>query len=97
MWEIYGAAGHGIAVRSTVGQYRRAARFNVSEWHYHFGRVEYHADLASCPEITIDHSQGTIDAPGLAPSAGSNPTAFQAVGFQQFASLREWEDGRIQT
>jgi hypothetical protein len=27
MWEIYGARGCGIAVKSTVGQYRRAARF----------------------------------------------------------------------
>jgi len=44
MWQIYGSGGHGVAVRSTVGQYRCAAQFKVREEQCAFGPVEY--DLA---------------------------------------------------
>jgi hypothetical protein len=40
MWEIYGVAGRGIAVRSSVGQYRAAAKFNERESQYDFGKVK---------------------------------------------------------
>lgn len=60
MWQIYGALGHGIALRSSIGQYRRAARFNVLESHYAFGCVKYHDDLASCPDAMLDLRQGEV-------------------------------------
>lgn len=60
MWEIYGSRGCGLAVKSTVGQYQRAARFPVSSSHYAFGEVKYHGDLESSPDIQRDFSEGPI-------------------------------------
>ena len=64
MWEIYGSRAGGVAIKSSVGQYRQSASFGVPEWHYTFRRVEYHQDLTSSSETRLDLSQGPIPVPG---------------------------------
>ena len=60
MWQIYGSLGCGVAVKSSVGQYQRAARFDVPSSQYAFGKVKYHSDLKSSPAIRRDFSRGSI-------------------------------------
>ena len=60
MWQIYGSLAHGVAVKSSVGQYQRAARFEVPSSQYLLGRVEYHSDLESSADIRRDFSRGSI-------------------------------------
>ncbi|HEY7334442.1 MAG TPA: DUF2971 domain-containing protein [Bryobacteraceae bacterium] len=60
MWEIYGANGCGIAVKSSVGQYKRAARFEIREEQYAFGKVEYQDDPRFNPALSFDFSTGSI-------------------------------------
>jgi hypothetical protein len=60
MWEIYGSRGCGVAVKSSVGQHRRAAKFTQRADQYAFRRVKYHHDLASSPEIQRDFKSGPI-------------------------------------
>jgi hypothetical protein len=59
MWEIYGSSGRGVAIKSSIGQYQRAARFNVNvrTEQYRFGDVEYVPDIDS---ILVDFSQGSF-------------------------------------
>jgi hypothetical protein len=64
MWEIYGGRGHGIALKSTVGKYRSAARFNLRVEQYAFGPVQYDLDIASNQELNLDLRQGAIPLPG---------------------------------
>jgi hypothetical protein len=64
MWQIYGSAGGGVALRSSVGSYRRAVRIAVREEQFAFGRVKYHGDIASSSDIHLDFSQGSIPMPG---------------------------------
>ena len=67
MWQIYGSAGCGIALRSSVGQYRRAAKFNVREEQYAFDMVKYDYDLdpGLIPALRFDFRDGPVPAPGL--------------------------------
>jgi hypothetical protein len=61
MSRIYGSLDFGVAIRSTVGQYRRALRWGeVRPEQYVFGRVQYHDDLESVAEIQHDFSQGFV-------------------------------------
>jgi hypothetical protein len=60
MWEIYGSNGCGIAVKSSVGQYRQSARFELREEQYAFGKVEYEDDPHSNPALSFDFSNGPI-------------------------------------
>jgi hypothetical protein len=64
MWQIYGSSGHGIALRSSVGQYRRAARLPVETSQFAYGKVQYHADITETPDVQLDFSQGPVPAPG---------------------------------
>ena len=45
MWQIYGAFGFGVAVKSSVGRFHRSAMFDVDSSHYDFGKVTYHVSL----------------------------------------------------
>lgn len=65
MWQIYGAAGCGIALRSSIGQYRRAAKFNVREEQYTFDMVKYDIDPGLNPALKFDFGEGPVPAPGL--------------------------------
>jgi hypothetical protein len=65
MWQIYGSAGRGVAIRSSVGRFRRAGVFQARTEQFAFGRVEYHADLASVAALGIDLQRGPIPMPGL--------------------------------
>jgi hypothetical protein len=65
MWQIYGSAGCGIALRSSVGQYRRAAKFNVREEQYAFDKVKYDIDPRLNPALKFDFGEGPIPVPGL--------------------------------
>jgi hypothetical protein len=65
MWQIYGSAGCGIALKSSVGQYRRAAKFNVREEQYAFDMVKYDIDPGSNPALKFDFGEGPVPAPGL--------------------------------
>jgi hypothetical protein len=64
MWQIYGSSGHGIAVKSSVGRYKRAERFGVRPEQYAFDKVKYHRDISSCPDLRFDLRVGTIPMPG---------------------------------
>jgi len=64
MWHIYGSAGTGIAVKSSVGQYKRSARFGVPSSQCMFGKVKYHSNLESSTDLLRNFSSGTIPLPG---------------------------------
>jgi hypothetical protein len=64
MWQIYGSAGCGIALKSSIGQYRRAAKFDVREEQYAFGTVKYDVNPLGKPPLTFDFREGSIPAPG---------------------------------
>ena len=64
MWEIYGSSGRGVAVRSSVGRYRRAMKLPFGESQFAFGTVEYHADMTDIPDLDIDLRAGSIPMPG---------------------------------
>jgi hypothetical protein len=64
MWQIYGSVGRGVAVKSSVGQYQRAAKFAVDSSHYVFGDVTYHHSLESAPDVQRDF-RDSIPVPGL--------------------------------
>jgi hypothetical protein len=66
MWQIYGSLGHGIAVKSSVDRYARAAKFDVPSSHYRLGKVKYHDNLESSSDTRRDFSDGWI--PMRAPS-----------------------------
>lgn len=63
MWEIYGARGFGVALRSTVEQFQGAARPEIDPSHYTSGQVTYHDALESAPEVNFDFSSD-IPFPG---------------------------------
>ena len=65
MWEIYGSAGHGIALKSSVGQCCRAAKFNVRREQYAFDKVTYEVDPRLNPAVKFDFGEGAIPVPGL--------------------------------
>ena len=54
MWKIYGANGKGLAIRSSVGRYEQALRFDIPRDYYTFGRVEYAEDVASSRRVLAD-------------------------------------------
>jgi hypothetical protein len=59
MWQIYGSLGFGVALKSSVKQYKPAARFEVDPSHYIFGEVVYHPSLESSPDIQRDFREST--------------------------------------
>jgi len=65
MWEIYGLHGCGVAIKSSIGQYKQAANFGIPNSQYDFRPVEY--DLISHLGTHLDLSQATIPVlgPGL--------------------------------
>jgi hypothetical protein len=64
MWQIYGSAACGIAVKSSVERYERAVKFQVPALQHAFGTVEYHEDIESCPDIHFDFTAGSVFFPG---------------------------------
>ncbi len=59
------------------------------------GRVRFRLpDVSVILNDTDDEARYLNRAPDLAPSARSNPTAFQAVCFQPLESAREWRRWR---
>ncbi len=54
MWQIYGSLGSGVALKSSINRYQRAAKFEVNSSQYAFGNVKYHDDLDSSPDIQRD-------------------------------------------
>ena len=64
MWQIYGSLGSGVAVKSSVEQYKRAVKFEVDSSQYDFGVVKYHPNLESSPDIQRDLRQRSIPVPG---------------------------------
>ncbi len=63
MWQIYGALGSGVALKSSVERYVRAAKFNVDDSHYDFAEVTYHTSLETVPDLRLDF-RGSIPMPG---------------------------------
>jgi hypothetical protein len=61
MWEIYGSGGRGVAVKSSVGRYVRAAKFDVRQEQYDFGTVEYD----SGPPWMVDLTDGAVPGPSV--------------------------------
>jgi hypothetical protein len=64
MWQIYGSLGFGVAVKSSVEQYQRAAKFAVDASGYALGDVTYHHSLESEPGVHRDFSSGSIPLQG---------------------------------
>jgi hypothetical protein len=64
MWEIYGSAGRGVAVRSSVRRYKRAAKFGIPESQYDCRDVEYRRDFESCSAVRPDFTR-EIPVPGF--------------------------------
>ena len=60
MWEIYASQGRGVAIQSSIGQFQRAARFNVRPEQYACRKVEYHDDVESSPATKRDFTRGAI-------------------------------------
>jgi hypothetical protein len=94
MWEIYGAAGRGVAVKSSIGQYRKAAKFNVRPEQYAFGCVEYDGDLLSNAALQKDFRQGPVPAPGPGVWEKLLPVAFHKRTC--FEHEREWRGALYQ-
>ena len=88
MWQIYGSDGRGIALRSSVGQYRRAAKFNVREEQYAFSKVTYDADPRLNPALRFDFAEGAIPAPGFGVWERLLPVAFHKRKCYEYE--REW-------
>jgi hypothetical protein len=61
MWEIYGDHGCGVAVKSSIKQYKLAAKLEppMLQLQYAFGNVTYHANLDACSDIRKDFTVGT--------------------------------------
>ena len=57
MWQIYGSLGFGVALKSSVEQYKRAARFEVDQSHYIFGDATYHENIESAAEVQRDFTR----------------------------------------
>jgi hypothetical protein len=53
MWQIYGSDGCGIAVKSSIDQYRRSAMVGVAEQQYTLDCVEYDLDSGSNSKIDV--------------------------------------------
>lgn len=64
MWEIYGSQGTGVAVKSSIARYIRAARFEVPAQQYTFGEVTYHDNLDSAVALQLDFRE-SVPAPGF--------------------------------
>lgn len=65
MWEIYGSSGRGIAIKSSVGQYRAALqKVPVRPEEFESGKVQYHTDLTIVQELKKDLTSGPIPMPG---------------------------------
>ena len=61
MWQIYSSLAYGVAVKSSVGQYRQALKVEPLQRHqFLFGKVKYHDDLSASPEIRRNFSDGAI-------------------------------------
>jgi hypothetical protein len=63
MWQIYGSLGSGVALKSSVERYQRAAKFEVDSSQYTFGRVTYHDRLELAADIQRDF-RTSIPMPG---------------------------------
>ena len=94
MWEIYGAAGTGVAIKSSAERYKRAAKFpDLRPEQYTFGKVEYHSDLESCPDLLFDFRAGSI------PLSSNLWAKILQVGFHKRACFeyeREWRGALYQ-
>lgn len=60
MWQIYSSLAYGVAVKSSVGQYRAALTSELIRRQCLFGKVKYHDGLAASSEIRRDFSDGAI-------------------------------------
>lgn len=84
MWDRYGAGGRGVAVVSTVGQFKASLIREIRPEQYRFGNVSYHLDVA---RIRHDFTKGRIPASAklwqLALQAGFNKRDY-------YSDEREW-------
>lgn len=87
MWMLYGANGTGVAVRSTVGQFKAALVQNLHREQYTFGAVEYHEDVTVARSTKHDFRRGP------APASGTLWKLVQDLGFNKRVAYdyeREW-------
>ena len=64
MWERYGAAGRGIALESSVGQFKQALERKLKREQYAFGLVRYSGDLQTSASWHSDFTKGSIPLSG---------------------------------
>ena len=87
MWEIYGSKGCGLAIKSSIGEYTRAAKFELPTEQYSFGGVQYEDDPHSNPSLKFDFTQRPI------PVGSGLWEALLRVAFHKrtcFEHEREW-------
>lgn len=76
MWQIYGASGTGIAIRSSVGRYKRALKPEIDLSQFAFDKVNYHGDPTMNPDLQFDFRRGSIPVPGFSMWAAILKLAF---------------------
>lgn len=64
MWERYGVGAYGLAVESSVGDFKRALNQTLRREQYLFGPVRYHADLPKASELKHGFRRGRVPASG---------------------------------
>lgn len=64
MWDLYGAQGTGVAVKSTVGQYKKAIGKDPRSEQRRYGCVRYVESLESCPDQKFDFTCSAVPASG---------------------------------
>ncbi len=94
MWQIYGANGCGIALKSSVGRYQRAIDLEQLRSQFAFGRVEYHNDLEGCVDLHLDFRYGVRPMPGIGVWKKMLPLAFHKRTC--FEHEREWRGALYQ-
>jgi hypothetical protein len=60
MWERYAGGATGVAIESTIGDFKRALKREIRPEQFAFGSVKHHADVAKAEEVRSDFTKGAI-------------------------------------
>jgi hypothetical protein len=88
MWERYASGATGVAIESTVGDFKRALNRHLRPDQYAFGLVKYHEDLGRAKEVRSDFTKGAV------PLSGRLYQRTMAVGFHKRAFFADESERR---
>jgi hypothetical protein len=93
MWQVYGASGYGIAVKSSVGKYINAAKLPVPTTQFAFDRVDYSSDLNNVPALLVDFNKEALPV-----GAGLRKLALRLAFYKRrcFKHEEEWRGALYQ-